>query len=146
MELKKMEILTGIDKYECIREKGDPRFYGIVNAKGESNFLYFLQQNLNKRCTICMNDSGSPVHIRVMGYSNDQDPDYEYTHFIKKRMYKDGHMVDGMQQYLRTKDPIMYRGVWCFVGLYNDHWAINGLEKDWNEGKAIVRVAFFSTK
>jgi len=137
-----MEVLTGIDHYECIREENDPKFYGVQNAKGESNFLYFLQQHLNKRRMICMNDCGSPVHIRVLGWNDEAEMNLPKTHFIKKRMYKDGHMVNNMQQYLRTKNPIMYRGKKCLVALYNENWAISGLEKDWNKGKVFVKVNF----
>jgi len=58
-----------------IREEGDPKFYGVVSARGESNLLYRIKRVLN--CN---------------GFD-----------LIKKRMHKDGHLVDDMQQYLRTR-------------------------------------------
>jgi hypothetical protein len=92
------------------REPGDPRFYGVQYAKGESNFLHFLKKLLNEQ------------------YGFD---------LIKKRMWKDGHMVDDMQQYLRTRKPTSKGPK---VMLWNTHWAINGLEEDWNQGKAVLSI------
>jgi hypothetical protein len=137
-----MEVLTGIDGYICKREKDDIKFYGVVNAKGESSFLYFLQKYLNNRRMICMNDRGSPVHIRVRGWTAEEHLNLPHNYFIKKRMWKDGHLVDDMQQYLRTKYPVMFHGKRCLVALYNNNWAINGLEKDWNKGMVVLKVAF----
>lgn len=84
---------------ELIREPGDPRFSGTVGAKGESRLLYHLKQILNRR-----------------GYN-----------LVKKRMWRDGHLVDEMQQYLRTRSvhspkPHIY--------IYNESWAIRGAEED----------------
>jgi len=95
----------------CIvtREPTDPRFYGIVGAKGESRFLYHLKNYLNNR-----------------GYD-----------LIKKRMYKDGHMVDDLQQYLRTRSK---KSKFPYICLYNNHWAINGLDEDFNKGEAVLSV------
>lgn len=93
-----------------VREAGDPKFYGTAGAKGESNFLYWLKTILNS----------------------------EGRDLIKKRMWKDGHMVDDLQQYLRTR-KLTPGGM--NTALYNDHWAISGLNDDWNtEGKAILRL------
>ena len=85
------------------REPDDPKFYGVQNAAGESNFLYWLKNILNA--------------------------DYGYD-LIKKRMYQDGHLVDDMQQYLRTRKPTS-KGPQ--VAIYNPRWAIEGLEQPWNE-------------
>jgi len=41
---------------------------------------------------------------------------------IKKRMWKDGHLVDDTQQYIRARDFS-----WC---VYNDHYAIRDLSDD----------------
>lgn len=136
-----MEVLTGINEYICKREKGDPKFYGVKNAKGESNFLYLLQQYLNKRRMICMNYNGEPFHIRVLGWSGEEHLNLPKTHFIKKRMHKDGNLVDELQQYIRTANPVSFKGKKYYVALYNDHWAVRGLEQDWNEGEVKVRVA-----
>ncbi len=56
------------------REEGDPKFYGAMNAAGESKLLYHIK-----------------LKLREMGHK-----------VIKKRMHKDGHMVADMQQYVRT--------------------------------------------
>jgi len=60
----------------CVVEKesGDPHFSNGGYANAESTFLYHVKQELIKQ--------GFDV--------------------IKKRMWKDGHMMDDMQQYLRT--------------------------------------------
>jgi hypothetical protein len=92
------------------REPGDPKFYGVAEAKGESNFLYWLKGILNKS----------------FGFD-----------LIKKRMWKDGHMVDDMQQYLRTRSQ---KSKGPRVMIWNTHWAINGIEEDWNQGKAILSI------
>jgi len=97
----------------CIVERGptDPKFYGIVNAAGESRFLYHLKNHLNKQ-----------------GYD-----------LIKKRMHKDGHLGDKMQQYLRTRSK---KSKFPHICLYNNHWAINGLDEDFNKGEAVLSVEY----
>jgi hypothetical protein len=90
----KVEVLEHI----CIvtKEPGDPRFSGNVNAAGESRLLHHVKKILNER-----------------GYD-----------LIKKRMWKDGHLVDDMQQYLRTRkksdngmhDIYIYNGYWNAMG------------------------------
>jgi hypothetical protein len=92
------------------REDGDPKFYGVQYAKGESNFLYWLKNILNK--------------------------EYGFD-LIKKRMAKDGHMMDDMQQYLRTRSP---KSKCPQVMIWNGHWQIRGIEEDWNRGTAILNV------
>ena len=59
------------------REEGDPRFSGVKNGAGESRLLYHIKNILN-----------------AQGYD-----------LIKKRMHKDGHLMDNLQQYLRTRKP-----------------------------------------
>ena len=85
------------------REDGDPKSYGVANAAGESNFLHWLKSILNEQ--------------------------YGYD-LIKKRMSHDGHLVDDMQQYLRTRSP---KSAGPMVAIYNHRWAIEGLEQPWNE-------------
>ena len=90
----KVEIIN----YACrvTKEPGDPKFSGVVNARGESRLLYHIKNILNAR-----------------GYD-----------LIKKRMYKDGHLVDDLQQYLRTrkksgdpnKDIYIYNSMWNACG------------------------------
>lgn len=89
---------------EVFREKGDKAFYGIQNAAGESALLYAIKKLLNSQ-----------------GYD-----------LIKKRMHKDGHLVDEMQQYLRTRKPS--GDPTKDIYLYNGMWAIEGAEKMYNQG------------
>lgn len=93
----------------CIvtREPNDPKFYGIVNAAGESRLLYHIKQELLK--------AGHKV--------------------IKKRMCKDGHLVDDMQQYLRTQKG--YEPSFC---IWNTKWQVKGAEVDFNNGQAVLSV------
>ena len=98
--------LVGTNVLRVVRETNDPKFYGAYHAAGESNFLYFLKKELNKR--------------------------FPKAHFIKKRMWKDGHLVDDLQQYIRTKDGN--------IMISNGYWAIRGIEEDWNKGCARLCV------
>jgi hypothetical protein len=91
-----------------VREPGDPKFHGRINAAGESKFLHHLKGVLN-----------------AQGYD-----------FIKKRMHKDGHMVDEMQQYLRERKPVHGR----VLSIYNNSWAIEGAEVEFNQGEVFLGV------
>jgi len=93
------------------REEGDPKFYGSREAKGESNFLYWLKGILNKE----------PYNLDL----------------IKKRMWKDGHMVDTYQQYLRTRN--MRKGK-PYVMIHNANFMIRGIEEYWNQGEAVLTI------
>jgi len=99
------------DRLTVKREPGDPKFYGVNLARGESRFLYWLKGILNKE----------PYNLGL----------------IKKRMHKDGHMVDKCQQYLRTAK--ITRGK-PYMMIYNDYWAISGVEEDWNKGEAELAI------
>jgi hypothetical protein len=58
--------------------------------------------------------------------------------FVKKRMYKDGPLVSDLQQYLRERN---FRNKKRVLAIYNDHWAIEGAEVDFNlTGKTTLRV------
>jgi len=83
------------------REVGDPKCTGVKNAKGESRLLYHVQKALKKQ-----------------GYD-----------FVKKRMWKDGHMVDDEQQYLRERNPNINKR--C-LAIWNGSWAIAGAEEQFN--------------
>lgn len=98
-----------LEKNICIviRESQDPKIYGIKNASGESRLLYLVQQELKKQ--------GFDV--------------------IKKRMCKDGHLVDEMQQYIRTR-----KGAEPSFEIYNSRWAIRGAEEPFNKGKVELSV------
>lgn len=74
---------------------------GDKRMKDESQFLYRVKQKLNE-----------------MGYD-----------FIKKRMWKDGHMVAEEQLYLRERDTRPGRRT---LAIWNPGWAIRGAEADFN--------------
>jgi len=93
------------------REENDPKFYGVCEAKGESNFLYWLKGILNKE----------PYNLDL----------------IKKRMYEDGHMVSDCQQYLRSRK--IKKGK-PYIMIYNSVWAIKGAEEDWNRGETSLTI------
>ena len=96
-----------INNHKCVvtREPGDPKFYGVRNAAGESRLLYAVKQELNRR-----------------GYD-----------LIKKRMHKDGHMVDDMQQYLRSRK--LKPGA---IAIYNPSFLIRGAEEDYNHSGTVT--------
>jgi len=94
------------------REDGDPiyRNGGFAGSNGgESRLLYHIKQQLN--------DAGCDL--------------------IKKRMWKDGHLVGDMQQYLRIRSkssptPHIY--------VHNGEWQVEGAEVAFNE-KGKTRLA-----
>jgi hypothetical protein len=84
---------------EVKKEKGDPIFYRTEWADAESTFLYRVKKELEKQGLDC----------------------------IKKRMWKDGHMVDDQQQYIRDRNPD-YK--WA---VYNDCWTVHDAGMEFNE-------------
>jgi hypothetical protein len=97
----KVEIINS----KCIitKEAGDPKFSGRINAAGESRLLYHIKGILNKQ-----------------GYD-----------LIKKRMHKDGHLVDDLQQYLRARKRSGDQKKDIYI--YNGMWSIRGAEEYLNE-------------
>lgn len=94
------------------REETDPKYYGTVNAKGESNLLHAIKTELNKQ-----------------GYD-----------LIKKRMWKDGHMVHDCQQYLRTRKKGAGK---ADLYIYNSGFQIRGANERYNEdGKVVLAVDY----
>jgi hypothetical protein len=91
-----------------IREKTDPKYYGVANGAGESRLLHAVAKQLNK----------------------------DGWDFIKKRMYKDGHMVDDWQQYLRERKPVNGRQ----LAIYNSEWQLRGAEEDFNNGQCVLTI------
>lgn len=93
-----------------IREPGDPqRFSGGGWGSGESRFLYWLKGVLN-----------------AQGHD-----------LIKKRMWKDGHMVDDYKQYLRARSKQSPHN----IALHNGRYDIEGLDDTWNrDGQATLWV------
>ena len=99
-----------------IREKGDPVFSGNHNAAGESRLLYHLKQVLKN-----------------LGYD-----------LIKKRMWRDGHLVADQQQYLRTRkktgDP--RRDIYIYNSMWNVQGADYYLKRDGKFIFTLVRDVF----
>jgi hypothetical protein len=92
----------------CVVEKesGDPHFSNGGYANAESTFLYHVKQELIKQ--------GFDV--------------------IKKRMWKDGHMVDEHQQYIRTRH---WGGDNDFC-ISNLNWAIRDAGQTFNEYGMVI--------
>lgn len=73
-----MKVILNIKEKNCqvIKEQGDPRYTHGGWGDAESRFLYHVLKAL-----------------KAQGYD-----------VIKKRMWRDGHMVDSTQQYIRTRE------------------------------------------
>ncbi len=93
------------------REDSDPKYYGTVNAAGESKLLHAIKNELNRQ-----------------GYD-----------LIKKRMRKDGHLVDDMQQYLRTRKKGAGK---ADIYIYSGFWAIEGANERFNRGEVSLNVEY----
>jgi len=110
-----MKIQFSGNSITVVREQNDPRFYGVKEAKGESNLFHWLKKQLAQQ------------HHDL--------PENFPADWIKKRAWKDGHMLDEMQQYLRSRKPISKRdGVEYYLCIYNGMWAIQGADYYWNQG------------
>lgn len=105
------DLKTGLPYgLEVIREKGDPVFYGAYKGAGESQFLHWLKLVLIKK--------------------------YKWD-LIKKLMWKDDHMVDDTQHYLRSR----YQTTKPNIAIYNNHYAITDLNDDFRtNGYASLEV------
>ena len=96
----RVEIIKERGICRVTRENDDPRIRGgNHNAAGESRLLYWVKNALNR--------AGCDL--------------------IKKRMWKDGHMVDDCQQYVRTRT--LNGEVWA---IFNRRFAICGADEDYN--------------
>jgi hypothetical protein len=91
------------------REESDKKYYGMVNGKGEHNLFHAIKNELNKQ-----------------GYD-----------LIKKLMWKDGHLVDDMQPYLRTRKKGAGKADIC---IYSGFWALRGANEDFNNGEVSLNV------
>lgn len=96
-----------------VREAGDIVYrnngYAGANA-GESRLLYHVKQKLN--------DAGCDL--------------------VKKRMWKDGHLVGDQQQYLRVRKMSTDTP---HVFIHNGYWQVEGAEVDFNErGETCLQV------
>lgn len=105
-----MRLILEQHRLVVIREPGDPKYYGVLNAAGESRLLYAIKNQLNNQ-----------------GFD-----------LIKKRMHKDGHLVSEMQQYLRTRKPTGNSNK--DICIYNGFWQIRGAEEDFNQGQVVLLV------
>ena len=99
-----MKVTLNIENGTCTvtKEKGDPRFKSTQWAQAESTFLHHVQKELIKQ-----------------GYD-----------LIKKRMWKDGHMVDDSQQYLRSKKGLDKPGTFCIL---NGNYSIEDAGIEFNK-------------
>jgi hypothetical protein len=101
------------------RESGENRM------PTESALLYALKLMLNDgryhRAPDC------PLDFRPEGSAADR--------FIKKPMWRDRHMVDNGQHYLRTADGRWRNPMWA---VHSEVWALRGLHEDFNDGGAAV--------
>jgi hypothetical protein len=106
--MMKVEIFD----HACVvtREEGDPKYYGTVNGAGESRLLHHVKRILNAR-----------------GYD-----------LVKKRMWKDGHLMDDMQQYLRTRKPTGDPRKDIYI--YNGNWAVRGANDSFNKGAVTLHL------
>lgn len=105
-----------LEGHGCVvqREKGDRGFYGRADTAwggGESNLLHHVKLKLNEQ-----------------GYD-----------LIKKRMHKDGHMVDDLQQYLRARNAKKLKpgDVYC---VHDGSYAIRDSAEDYNAWEAVYFV------
>ena len=105
-----MKVILKKDYCRVVREKGDPRFKAGTWGDGESRLLYWVKRILNQRG----------------------------LNLIKKHMWRDGHLVDDKQQYLRTRNP---RCPKPHLMIMNDRWVIEGADTTFNrEGAVELRV------
>ena len=81
----------------------------VAAAAGESTILYHVKGMLN--CA-----------VDALGVSD--------APFIKKRMWRDGHLQDEYQQYIRTNKK---RSDCPNIYLYNGHFASYGIDETWND-------------
>jgi hypothetical protein len=88
-----MKIEVAGHRLEITREEGDTRCSSGGYSDPESRLLYHVKQALNAR-----------------GYD-----------LIKKRMWKDGHLVADEQQYLRTRSK---RSKGPHVYIWNPSWSV----------------------
>jgi hypothetical protein len=98
---------------KCIvqREKGDRGFYGQAGSAWggmESNLLHHVKLKINSK-------------------GND---------IIKKRMHKDGHLVDELRQYLRARNikKLKPGDLYC---IYDKKYNIRNSAEDYNAGAEV---------
>ena len=104
-------MIVTLNKNTCIvtREWNDPHFHSGGWSSSESTFLYHVLKELK--------DQGYDV--------------------IKKRMWKDGHMVDNTQQYIRSRS---WKKDGDFFILNNSYSIFDAGDKFNKDGQVILDV------
>jgi len=104
-----MKVTIRGGKCTVTRTRGDKKYPETMG--GESTLLYHVKQYLNKR-----------------GYD-----------LIKKRMWKDGHMFDERQQYLRARTWNVPKSK--NIAIFDGEWNIRNSAKEFNDtGKVTFLV------
>jgi hypothetical protein len=106
-----MIVNLDLENHCCtvIREDKDPKIYGgNFMARGESNLLHKVKKELQRQ-----------------GYD-----------VIKKRMWKDGHLVDELQQYIRTRKGAKGKS----FQIWNGSFQIWSIDEKYNEGRVLLLV------
>ncbi len=107
------------------KERRDPVFKDGSWGSGESRLLYHIKKKII--AGEVENWDGLPTDI------------------IKKRMWKDGHLVDDAQLYLRSRKYVKTGDDRdkLYLVIHNTHWAIRGIDTDFNEdGVCHLQVSF----
>lgn len=103
-------MIVVLKEHFCVvvKQKGDKRFTNSNWGSAESQFLYAVKNSLI-----------------AQGFD-----------LIKKRMWKDGHLVDDAQQYIRSRKQDKDH-----IGIYNNTYALCDAGEVFNqEGKFTLRV------
>lgn len=107
-----MKVTINTNTCVVTREPGDKKIKGgNYLARGESNLLYKIKQILNSQ-----------------GYD-----------LIKKRMHKDGHLVDECKQYLRTRRK--GAGI-ADIYIVNENWALYGADERYNQDGEVTLTVY----
>jgi len=106
-----MKVFLTENHCEVVRESHDPRFKDGGWGSAESTLLHHVKKELIKQ-----------------GFD-----------LIKKRMWKDGHLVDDRCQYLRTRKPTGYADKDIYV--WDGNYQVRNAAEDFNkEGKVVYNV------
>ena len=104
-----MKVVLDTKTHTCTvtREASDPKYRDGGWGNAESRLLYHVQQELKKQ--------GHDI--------------------IKKRMWKDGHLMDDLQQYLRTRNAKSKRP---HVYVWDTEWAISSSADEFNTNGTVT--------
>jgi len=118
-----MKVEKSGNRLLVTREPGDPKFRDGEWGSGESRLLYHVKQKI------------AAGEVKDWGDCT--------TDFVKKRMWKDGHLVSDGQLYLRSRKPIRTdsEGEKLYLAFHNNFYAINGLNDEFNQcGYCSIRM------